>query len=516
MTTMAEMLRSTVLQHPDQVAVLHAGEAFTYSQFLDRVKRAAGLLEGMGLGPGDRFGIIAPNCLETAELFFAGYWTGAIPVPINFRLAPPEIRDVLEDSGATCVFVDDGFRAFLDEEALAPWRDTAVCLQAEKAVRSYEALLALAEPASMHCGEPDDDAILLYTGGTTGRSKGVRLTHRNILSDALQCAPTFGPRKDDVYLHAAPMFHSADLLGTIWFLFGATHVYMPAFSPAGLLETIARFRVTFTMVPPTMIIMALQVPDFKEYDLSSLRGLIYGASPMAVEWIRRTTEALPQAELYQGYGLTETSPLLAILSWQAHRDALESGDYGRLKSCGRPLAGVELRIVDDGGHPVPLGEGGEMVARALNVMKGYLNREEETRQALREGWFHTGDVGKIDQDGFLYLLDRKKDMVISGGENIYTSEVEAVLYKHAGVNEAAVIGVPDEKYGESLLAVIVPAPGIKLTSEEIIAHCRGLIGGYKIPRQIRFVEALPKSALGKVLKADLRETYQSLATTAAP
>jgi len=507
MTTMAEMLWSTMLQHRDRPAVLDGERTWTYSEFLDRVQRAAGALQGLGLEPGHRFGVIAPNSMENAVLFYGGYWSGTVPVPVNVRLAPPEIRDVLEDAHVSRLFVDSAFRALLDEEALAPWRDGAIPVRAPGEEGSCETLFAEAGPVPMHTGRPDDEAILLYTGGTTGRSKGVPLTHRNILSDALQCAPAFGPVRDDVYLHAAPMFHSADLLGTIWFLFGGAHAYMPAFSPAGLLKTIEQQGITFTMLPPTMIIMALQVPGLSDYDLSSLRGLIYGASPMAVEWIRRTTEALPGVELHQGYGLTETSPLLSILTWEAHQEALRAGAYERLKSCGRPIPCVELRIVDEQGREVPTGEGGEVAARGANITQGYLNRDEENRRTIRNGWFHTGDLGRKDNEGFVYLLDRKKDMVVSGGENIYTSEVEAVLYQHAGVHEAAVIGVRDETFGEALLAVIVPAEGALLTQEEIIEHCRGKIGGYKIPRRIRFEEALPKNALGKVLKTELRKLY---------
>jgi long-chain acyl-CoA synthetase len=426
---------------------------------------------------------------------------------LNFRLAPPEIHYLLDDCGAKCLFIDDGFADLLNDDLLTHWQDVAIYFHSERGNPSYESMLAQADKVSAHRTNPNDDAIILYTGGTTGRSKGVRLSHRNIISDALQCAPTFGPRREDIYLHAAPMFHSADLLGTVWFLFGAGHVYMPAFSPAGLLETIDRYHITFTMLPPTMIIMALQVPDLDKYKLSSLRGLIYGASPMAVEWIKRTTEALPEVELYQGYGLTETSPLLTILSWQIHREALESENYERLKSCGRPVTGVELRIVDDRGQEVSSDESGEVIARAPNVMKGYLNQEDETREVLRSGWFYTGDIGKIDRDGFLYLLDRKKDMVISGGENVYTSEVEEVLHGHPGVQEVAVIGIPDEKFGEALLAVILPVSGTTITADDIHQHCRGKIGGFKIPRRVQLVDAMPKSALGKILKAELRKKF---------
>ncbi len=507
MSTMADMFLSVVLQHRDRVAVVDAGKSMTYGAFAERVQRAAAVLRGLGLSPGDRFGVIAPNTVENAELFFGGYWSGTVPVPVNVRLAPPEIRDVLRDAGVDHLFLDAAFRSLLDAEELEPWREAAVLTRSPNEAGSYEARFDGAEPLPLHSGWPDDEAILLYTGGTTGRSKGVPLTHRNILSDALQCAPVFGPRRDDVYLHAAPMFHSADLLGTIWYLFGGAHAYMPAFTPVGLLETVAQLGITFTMLPPTMIILALQVPNISEYDLSSLRGMIYGASPMAVEWIRRTTEALPGVELHQGYGLTETSPLLSILTWEAHREALQAGRHERLTSCGRPIPGVELRIVDEEGGEVSVGQVGEVAARGANITRGYLNREEENRRTIRNGWFHTGDLGRKDEDGFVYLVDRKKDMVVSGGENIYTSEVEAVLYQHDGIHEAAVIGVPDETFGEALLAVIVPAPGVSLTPEEVIAHCRGRIGGYKIPRRIRFQEALPKSALGKVLKTELRKSF---------
>ncbi len=509
MATLAEVLRTVSLQHHDKIAFWEADNQYTYGQFLQKVQRSAGILKNMGLKHGDRFAIIAPNRFDTATLVSAGYWSGTVPVPLNFRLAPPEIHYMLEDCKAKCLFIDDNFADLLNHDALKFWTDTAVFFGSNKENRSYDTMLEKADKVPAFRCNPDEDAIILYTGGTTGRSKGVRLSHRNVISDALQCAPVLGPSCDDIYLHAAPMFHSADLLGMVWFLFGAGHVYMPSFSPAGLLEIIERHSITFTMLPPTMIIMALQVPSFDRYNLSSLRGLIYGASPMAAEWIKKTIDSFPGVELYQGYGLTETSPLLTILSWHAHREALEANNHERLKSCGRPVPGVELRIVNDNDKEVHPGNPGEVVTRAANIMRGYLNLEDDTIEVLRNGWFHTGDVGKIDADGFLYLLDRKKDMVISGGENIYTSEVEAVLYKHPDVHEVAVIGIPDEKYGEALMAVIVPAPDTSITPDDIIQHCRGKIGGYKIPRRIQFVEEMPKSALGKTLKSELRKNFSS-------
>ena len=228
---------------------------------------------------------------------------------------------------------------------------------------------------------------------------------------------------------------------------------------------------------------------------------------MAVEWIRRTMEAFPTANIQQGYGLTETSPILTTLDEDIHVRAMETGEYEILKAAGRPLVGIDMRIVDPDGNKVPTGEDGEVVVRGPNVTAGYLNRPEENERAFRNGWFHTGDVGKMDENGFMFLLDRKKDIIITGGENVYSSEVEAALYQHDDVHECAVVGIPDEKYGEALFAAIVPRPGAELTEEAIIEHCRGRIGGYKIPRQMAFLDELPKSAMGKILKTEIRKTY---------
>jgi acyl-CoA synthetase (AMP-forming)/AMP-acid ligase II len=273
------------------------------------------------------------------------------------------------------------------------------------------------------------------------------------------------------------------------------------------LDAIQRHRVTIASLGPTMIIRMLQDEAFDDYDISSLRLVSYGTSPMAVEWIRRAMDRFEGVGLHQCYGLTETSPILSILDEADHRHALESGDYSRLSSAGRPLACVELRIVDGDGADAAPGEPGEILVRAPNVAKGYHNRPEENAAAFRDGWLHTGDIGRLDDESYLYMMERKKEMVITGGENVYPSEVEAALYQHDGVFEAAVIGVPDAKYGEALFAVIVPAPGRTLSAEEIIAHCRGRIGGYKIPRRMAFVDALPKSTMGKVLKGELRRVY---------
>jgi long-chain acyl-CoA synthetase len=490
-------------------AIVDREGVFTWGQFIDRVRRMATALDELGLRPGDRYAILSRNTFRHAELIHAGYWSGRIPVPINFRLAAPEIRYILDDAGCTVLFAEEDFDDLSNAAELAPWRERRIRIGPARAAggRDYESLLAAAAPAAIHESAEDDDAILLYTGGTTGRSKGVRLTHKNVYANGMQVAVAMRVRFDDVYLHVAPMFHSADLLGTAFTLSGAAHAFLPQFSGKALLEAIRDYRVTTAMLAPTMVIMTLQEPDIASYDLSSFRLLFYGSAPMAVEWVRRTMERFPTAEVQQGYGLTETSPILTTLDMEEHRAALRTGQFEILRSIGRPVFGIELRIVDDDGRELPVGEAGELVVRGPNVTKGYLNRPDEVARAFRDGWFHTGDVARMDADGYIYLLDRKKDMIITGGENVYSSEVEAILYQHPQVHECAVIGVPDDTFGEALFAAIVTAPGQTLTEDEVIAHCRGRIGGYKIPRRMAFLSALPKSAMGKILKTELRKSY---------
>ena len=510
MLTMRSALERAERLFGANTAIIDSEESFTWAEHMERVKRLAGVLQDNGIGKGDRFGIVCRNTWRHCELIHAGYWNGSVPVPVNYRLAPPEIRYILEDAQTTQLFIEDVFLELLDGSDMERWRDTAICVPGDgksSSLRSSDDLISAASPSEGHDSGEEEDAILLYTGGTTGRSKGVRLTHRNVFSNGQQCTAPMKINASDVYLHVAPMFHSADLLGTGYTLAGAAHAYLPVFTPANLLQAFQDYGVTCAMMAPTMIILTLQEPEFDTFDLSSLDRVYYGSSPMAVEWIRRTMEAFPTANIQQGYGLTETSPILTTLDEDIHVRAMETGEYEILKAAGRPLVGIDMRIVDPDGNEVPTGEDGEVVVRGPNVTAGYLNRPEENERAFRNGWFHTGDVGKMDENGFMFLLDRKKDIIITGGENVYSSEVEAALYQHDDVHECAVVGIPDEKYGEALFATIVPRPGAELTEEAIIEHCRGRIGGYKIPRQMAFLYELPKSAMGKILKTEIRKTY---------
>ncbi len=492
MLTMTSALARAETVHGHRPAVVDDEGTFTWAMHMRRVRSLAGLLQNRGIDRGQRYGVLSRNTFRHAELLHAGYWSGRVAVSVNIRLAPKEIAFILDDAGCDLIFLDPPFAELLDAPEMARWKDKALMIGEDTDV-------LLSQSTRVDCAETgeDEDAILLYTGGTTGRSKGVRLTHKNIVSNGFQVGLTLSVKSDDVYAHVAPMFHSADLLGTAATLMGGAHYFLPAFTPEDFLSAIAKHRVTTTMVAPTVIIMMLQQADVSKYDLSSLRWVLYGSAPMAVEWIKKTLEALPDADLVQGYGLTETSPILTIMDADTHRRAVETGETDVLKGAGQPIPSVDIRIDD----------GGEVLVRGPNVTPGYLNLDDINAATFRDGWFHTGDVGRLDDDGMLYLLDRKKDMIVTGGENVYSSEVEAALYKLPRVVEAAVFGLPDETYGEAVSAAIVMEGGGSADKDAVKAHCRNHIGGYKIPRNVFFVDALPKTAVGKVQKNELRKMF---------
>lgn len=507
-------LQSTIRHNGPRPAILDGARTYSWAEFGGRVARLAAALRSMGVSAGSRFAILSRNGFRAEELKWAGLWLGAVPVPVNWRLAAPEIAHVLGDADCRCIFAETEFHRHFGQPSLAGWSSKLLTFgdAAGPDAPIYESLLERTAGINPADPDPDDDAILLYTGGTTGRSKGVRLSHTNILTNALQFGLGIGARRQDVYLHAAPMFHSGDLLATSWQLLGAAHCYLPAYSPQAFLEIIERHRVTAIMAVPTMLIGAVRHPDFARFDTSNVRALVYGSAPMSIDWVERIADAFPHAEFSNGYGLTEATPILSIFEAREMRAAIEEARRtgrrdGRLTSVGKPNLLNELRVVDDDGREAGVGEIGEIVARGPNIMNGYLNLPEETRAVLQDGWLRTGDIGRIDQDGYVYVLDRTKDMLISGGENVYSSEVEDALYRHPAVAEAAVIGIPDERLGETVMAIIVPAAGTQPTPDELTRHCRDWLGGFKVPRKFAFVETLPRSALGKVLKTRLRHDF---------
>ncbi|HEU5103601.1 MAG TPA: long-chain-fatty-acid--CoA ligase [Roseiflexaceae bacterium] len=483
----------------------------TWQEFGERVARLAGALRGLGFETGGRAAILALNSDRYLEVYYAVAWAGGIIVPINIRLAPPEISYALNDSGASILIVDDAFAAMLP--ALSGKLDIVreVVFAGDgptpAGARNYEELLTAAKPIPDAERRGDDVAGIFYTGGTTGQAKGVMLTHSNFLSQAINVLAALQCDEDWVYLHAAPMFHLGDISGMLALTMCAgSHAFISKFDSVDTLRAIQAYRVTYIVLVPTMINMLVNFPSVQDYDLSSLKLICYAGSPMPETLIARAMEMLPRCGFLHAYGMTELSPLATFLDPKYH--TLDGPLAGKLRSVGRPIPSITLKIIDSEDHEVPRGTVGEIVVRGPNVMKGYWNKPEATAQVLRGGWMHTGDAGSMDEDGFVYIVDRLKDMIISGGENIYSAEVENAIYQHPVVAMCAVIGIPSETWGEAVHAIVVPKEGQEVDAEAIIVHCKGLIAGYKCPRSVEVRrEPLPISGVGKILKSELRRQF---------
>ena len=481
--------------YPQQTAVSAAGKRTTFRELHDRVGRIAAALSRLGFRAGDRLAILLPNEPEYLEWIYACAWLGVIAVPLNTRLSVTEIDHILADATP---------RGLIRHSSLpTPTVQPPFQLVAD---RNPLDVPADSHPEAIY--DPDSLLALIYTSGTTGQPKGAMLSHANILADVNNGNYWMPYHERGVYLHAAPLFHVADF--PVLFAapaFGACQVTISKFSPQSFCETVQRERVTRTVLVPTMINMLTQFADVEKYDLTSLKQLGYGGSPMAPELIHRTREVLPGVKLVQVYGLTEAGFLTGLT------DAEHTAD--KLMSCGRTCPGVDVRVFDESGKEVEAGQRGELVARGANIMRGYWNNPEETSRAFRDGAFRTGDVGYQDATGYFYILDRLKDMIVTGGENVYSGEVEAVIYQHPAVTEAAVFGIPDPQWGELVMAVVRLKTGITLSANELIAHCRRSLGSYKVPRRVEFSETeLPKSGSGKILKRILRDSYWSLQSRA--
>jgi long-chain acyl-CoA synthetase len=489
-TTITPMRRANLVGRT-RTAVICGDVELTYAQTWDRCRRLIGALRDLGLAPGDRVAVIAGNCHRYLELYQAMPGAGFSLVPLNPRHAIAELRYALEDSGARVLFTGIGDQGLGDmAEHIFDMGD------------GYEALLG--GPAADFPEDLPEDTIagLFYTGGTTGAAKGVMLTHRNLIANAQHFGMCWQFTPETRWLVIAPVFHAAGsiaVLATVWN--AGRHVILPAFDAGRALDLIERHRITSTLVVPTMLAAMSEEQLARPRDVTSLRYLSHGGAPVATETLRRAHAAFPAAELLHIYGATETAPIATLLP---HEERMLDMDQGR--SCGRPAVGVEVAIRGlDGAWQQPQSIG-EVVVRGPNVMAGYWNKPVETAAALADGWYHTGDLGYQDDDGFVYLVDRAKDMIVTGGENVYSTEVEEALYRHPAVREAAVFGVPDARWGEAVYAVVVPRSAVD--PEELVAHCRSLIAGYKIPKTIELRdEPLPKSGAGKILKRELREPH---------
>ncbi len=483
----------------------------TWVEHRDRVARLAAGIRSLGVEPGDRVAMLALNSDRYLEWYFAVSWAGGVFVPINTRLAVPEIGYWLNDSGSEILFLDDHFAAVEStlREQLETVREWVHVGDGPppSGFHSFEQLIDGHDAAPEVERSDSDLAGLFYTGGTTGRSKGVMLSHRNLTSNALHMLARGGWQQDDVFLHSAPMFHLAD--GALTFCvetLAGTNCFIRAFDPIATLSAVQQYRVTHALLVPTMVNMMVSHPEARNYDLSSLRDLTYGASPMPEAVIRKAMTLMPDVRFHQAYGQTEAAPVLTMSGPECH--ITEGPNTARLRSAGQTVPGVEIAILDEQDREVPQGTVGQICGRGNNVMLGYWNLPELTADALRGGWLHTGDGGYMDEDGFLYVVDRVKDMVISGGENVYSAEVENAIHQHPAIAECAVIGVPDEKWGERVHAIIRLADSQSLDEAGLIKHCKTLIATYKCPRSVEIrSEPLPISGAGKILKAQLRKPY---------
>jgi long-chain acyl-CoA synthetase len=476
--------------YPGRAALARDGRLLTFRELHTRVEGIAATLHSHGFGAGDRLALLLPNGPDYIELMYACSLLGVIAVPLNTRLSTKEIDRVLEDARP---------RGIVRHSSLAV---PAVQLSWQQVI-DEQRLPISAEPAPKLFYDPEAILGLIYTSGTTGQPKGVMVTHSNILADIHNFNYWMRYTEGGVYLHAAPIFHIADFPSMFAAsAFGASQITIPKFSAQTFCETVEREHVTHTVLVPTMINLVTQFLDAGKYDLSSLQVLAYGGSPMAPELVLRTRELLPKVKLIQVYGLSETGFLTGL------QDCEHTGD--KLTSCGRPCPGVDLLVTDTWGKQVDPGQSGELVARGANVMRGYWNSPEATTEAFRDGFFRTGDIGYQDTAGYVYILDRLKDMIVTGGENVYSGEVEAVIYEHPAVREVAVFGVPDAQWGELVMACVVLKPDTTLTADELVAFCRRSLASYKLPRRVEFLETdLPKSSSGKVLKKSLRERFRT-------
>lgn len=509
--SLSRLVKRAVQVSPAALATECGARRRSWTEFGTRVARLAAGLRDVGLGAGDRVAMLALNSERYFEYLFAVAWAGGVLVPINTRLAPPEIAYWLSDSGSMMLLIDDHFLGVLPKLRDAVPAVRTLIYAGDGATPagfvSFETLIENNAPAADAGRHGDQLAALFYTGGTTGRSKGVMLSHRNLVTNALHMLPDLEFGQHEKILHAAPMFHLADgAMSVAAAAVGAASCFIPSFTPEATLAAIERYRVTRTVLVPTMINMLLQHAESRRRDLSSLRWLLYGGSPMPEAVMRAAITALPHVRFVQAYGQTEAAPVLTMLRPDYH--VVDGALAGKLKSAGQALPDIEVAILDENDCEVPRGTVGQICARGDNVMLGYWNLPELSTQTLAHGWLHTGDGGYMDADGFVYVVDRLKDMIVSGGENVYSAEVENALYQHPAVAECVVIGIPHETWGEQVHAIIRLKPDVVVHTNDLLEHCKALIATYKCPRSIELrSEPLPVSGAGKILKAELRRPF---------
>jgi acyl-CoA synthetase (AMP-forming)/AMP-acid ligase II len=500
-----EGLERNARNNADKSAIIFKDKVYTYAEYNAEVNRIANALLAYGVKRGDKIGILMKNSDQFAFTYFGILKAGAVAVPINFRLTAHEINYILNDSDSMIVFADEDFAETLAKAAEA---NNKLKLQVIAGAKKQENQMLISEFRSSSEANPticvleSDDAEILYTSGTTGFPKGVVLDHHRVFHVGIGMMIMFKMGPEDQLLHIAPLFHCAQLNlflipGT---LLGCTQVIHQDFNPVQTLKDINEYKISLFFGVPTMYNFLLQVPNKEQYDVSSVTRCGYGAAPMPVALIEASMRMFGTDQFFNMCGLTEGGPGGVYLLPDEHKT--------KLGASGKANHFTDARVVNDNGEDVSPGQVGEFIIKGESIMKEYYKKPEETKKALKDGWLYTGDLAKIDEDGYLTLVDRKKDMIISGGENVYSTEVEQVLYKHPDILEAAVIGIPHEVWGETVAAIVVPKQGKYIKQEELQQFCRQQLAGYKIPRVIYELDQLPRNASGKVLKYQLRQSYQ--------
>jgi long-chain acyl-CoA synthetase len=505
-----QMLRQAIIEQPDRAGTVYNGRKRTWRQIGDRVARLAGALANLGIVEDDCIAALGFNSDRYLELYFSIPWAGAVFTPLNIRWSVAENRFAVRESKARILFVDDDF---LDQgrELSSDGTLTLIYMgehEAPSGMLDYETLVRESDPTMDKDRYGDDVYVVLYTSGTTSQSKGAALSHRNAMSASIAFLATLPAREDLVHLHVGGMFHLSGA-GPTWYitLSGGTNVILPKFDVDAVLNEIPKHKVTNIVLVPTMINMLINHPKLPQFDLSSVRTCVYGGSPIPEMVLDGAVKKLPSWGFHQIYGMTETAGYGVAFGWKEHLKALAAVPK-RLKAAGRVVPGMQLKIVRPDGTEAGAGETGEVLMRGDNVMIRYFNNDKASAEALKGGWMHSGDAGFMDEDGFVYIADRIKDMIVTGGENVYSVDVERALYMHPAVREAAVVGIPSENWGETVHAVVVLREGHSATEQELILHCKSLIGGYKCPRSVEFwTEALPVTPVGKIRKNVLRDPY---------
>ncbi len=515
---LTETLRKAVKFFPKKEAVVCGGKKWTYEAFYDRVNRLSRCLIDLGAGKDDKVAILHPNCHYFLEAYYGITQIGAISVPMNYRLSSREIAFILQDSESKLLIADPMFQGQVESIREEMKDVVGIIWTGEGGVKkesrdlNYEMVLDQMNFSTLPeiRVTEDDIAQIYYTSGTTGRPKGVMLSHKNVTTHALGTIAEVHLSDCDVWVHVAPLFHLADAWAT-WAItwVGGTHVLVREFDPKIVLETIEREKVTITNLIPAMLNLMVNHPEVGKFDYSSLRVLLSGGAPIAPEVVRKIVESF-KCDYIQTYGMTETSPYLTVSILKEHLKKLSYEDQLRFKSkTGREFIGVELKVVNDRGEEIGRDEKevGEIIVRGDIVTKGYWKLPEETKKSIREGWLYTGDMAVMDEEGYVTIVDRKKDMILTGGENVYSTEVENILYMHPAILECAIVGVPDPKWGEAVKGIIVLKPNQKATEGEIIQFCKDRIAHYKAPKSIDFVDALPRTGSGKIHKKGIRDKY---------